>query len=129
MEVKKLALYYGITREVIGVRQCLHDWKEGDEINTDGAKTVIYAVFDNTRHNLAVITALFKILNTNTAMWCISKYFDANDPDDVDDLEFTDFFDWISVMVCTQQTMKKRVWKNYENRLDFMEAMVNNNLH
>ena len=111
------------------VRQCLHDWKEGDEINTDGAKTVIYAVFDNTRHNLAVITALFKILNTNTAMWCISKYFDANDPDDVDDLEFTDFFDWISVMVCTQQTMKKRVWKNYENRLDFMEAMVNNNLH
>lgn len=39
-------------------------------------------------------------------------------------LDFTDFFDVISVMVCTRWTMKKRQWEDYEKRLDYMEDMV-----
>ena len=129
METRKLALYYGVNQEVIGVRECLHDWKEEDVITTDGAKTEIYAVFDSTPKNMMVIATLFKVLNTNTAMGCLRNFNPApTDEDEVYDneelLDFNDFLDIMAVLVCTQWTMKKREWADYEKRLDLMEDMV-----
>jgi len=129
METRKLALYYGVDEEVIGVRECLHDWQEGDIINTNGAKTEIYAVFDSTLSNMMLITAMFATLNTRTAMGCLSG-FDPH-PADEDEycdnemlLDYVNFLDLLSVLVCNQHTMKKREWADYERRLDFMEEVV-----
>lgn len=131
MESKKLALYYGETAEVIGVRECLHDWKEGDVITTDGAKTEIYAVFDSTMRNMLLMATLFVTLNTKTSMWCLRNYEPApadevEQWDNEDLIEFQDMSDLLSVMVCNTTTVKKREWPDFEKRLDFMEEVVSN---
>lgn len=129
MENKKLALYYGVNKEVIGVRECLHDWEEGDVITTDGVKTEIYAIFESTMPNMMTMAKMFCNLNTNTAMWCL-KGFNPNPQDEDEEydnegiLDYTDMLDLLAVMVCTPCTMKKREWADYEKRLDYMEDIV-----
>lgn len=129
MEIRKLALYYGICSEVIGIRECLHDWKEEDVINTDGEKTEIYAVFESTLNNMKVMAKMFRNMNTKTSMSCL-KWFNPN-PQDEDEqmdnewvLESTDMLDLMDVMVCTPWTIKKREWSDYKKRLEYMEEMV-----
>ena len=129
METRKLALYYGVNQEVIGVRECLHDWKEEDVINTNGAKTEIYAVFDSTPKNMMIIATLFTTLNTRTSMGWLKNFNPAPaDEDEVWDnedlLDYTDFLDILSVLICNQYTIKKRQWADYEKRLDLMEECV-----
>ena len=129
MEIKRLALYFGLTDAVIGVRECLHGWQEEDVIVTDGEKTEIYAVFDSTPKNMMVLATMFKTLNTSTSMWCLKGFNPqpADEDEEYDNeelLDFTDFLDLLSVMVCTRWTMKKREWADYEKRLDLMEDMV-----
>ena len=129
METRKLALYYGVYEEVIGVRECLHDWQEEDVINTDGAKTEIYAVFESTPKNMMVIATLFATLNTRTSMGWLKNFNPAPaDEDEVWDneelLDYVNFLDLLSVLVCNPCTMKKREWADYERRLDLMEDMV-----
>ena len=129
METRKLALYFGVNQEVIGVRECLHDWQEEDVINTDGAKTEIYAVFESTPKNMMVIVTLFATLNTRTSMGWL-KNFNTAPPDEDEEwdneelLDYVNFLDILSVLVCTPWTMKKRQWADYERRLDLMEDMV-----
>ena len=129
MENKRLALYFGVDKEVIGVRECLQGWQEGEIITTDGAKTEVYAVFDSTMNNMMIITQMFMKLNTKTSMWCL-KNFNEN-PEDVDEvldnevlLDYIEFLDLLSVLVCNQCTVKKREWSEYEKRLDYMEECV-----
>lgn len=129
METRKLALYFGVNREVIGVRECLHDWQEEDVINTDGAKTEIYAVFESTPKNMMIIAAMFATLNTRTAMGWLKNFNPA--PADEDEywdnkelLEYVNFLDLLSVLVCNQHTVKKRQWNDYERCLDYMEDVV-----
>lgn len=129
MENKRLALYFGLSEEVIGVRECLHDWQEEDVIMTNGVKTEIYAVFESTQENMMVLAKMFMELNTKTAMWCLRNFNTqpADEDEEYDNeelIDFTDFLDIMSVMVCTPWTMKKRQWQDYEKRLDYMEDMV-----
>ena len=129
MGTRKLALYYGVYEEVIGVRECLHDWQEEDVINTDGAKTEIYAVFESTPKNMMVIATLFATLNTRTSMGWLKGFDPAPAGEDeywdnMDLLEYMNFLDLLSVLVCNPCTMKKREWADYEKRLDYMEDMV-----
>ena len=129
MENKRLALYFGVDKEVIGVRECLQGWQEGDVITTDGAKTEVYAVFDSTLANMVVLATMFMILNTRTSMWCIRGFDESplckEDEEDNEDLiDFVDMDDLLSVMVCNKYTVKKRMWPDYEKRLDYMEDMV-----
>ena len=129
MKNKKLALYYGVSKEVIGVRECLHDWEEGDVITTDGAKTEIYAVFDSTHENMMVLASMFIALNNRTSMCCLKNFIElpANEDDlcDNEDLiNYLDLSDLLSVMICTAWTVKKHQWPDYEKRLDFMEECV-----
>ena len=120
METKKLALYFGLSDEVIGVRECLHSWEEGDVIYTDGVRTEIYAVFNSTEENMAKLLSMFKELNTNTAMGYLKNF----DPDEDETWMFGDEEDILPYMVCNQNTVKKRVWSDYEKRLDYMEECV-----
>lgn len=129
MENKRLALYFGVDKEVIGVRECLQGWQEGEIITTDGAKTEVYAVFDSTMNNMMIITQMFMKLNTKTSMWCLKNFNEK--PEDVDDvldneelLDYIEFLDLLSVLVCNQWTVKKREWSEYEKRLDYMEECV-----
>ncbi len=129
METRRLALYFGVSNEVIGVRESLHDWQEGDVIVTDGEKTEIYAIFDSTLKNMLLMAALFTELNTKTSMWCLQGF--EPHPADEDEmwdnkylLKYTDFYDLLSVMVCNQFTVRKRQWPDYEKRLDLMEEVV-----
>lgn len=127
MEVKKLALYYGVNQEVIGVRECLHDWEEGDVITTNGVKTEIYAIFDSTMRNMKILAGMFCTLNVATQMGCLKNYTQTHSNEELDNewmFEYNDFFDLLAVMTCTPWTMKKRQWADYEKRLDFMEEMV-----
>ncbi len=121
MDCKKLILYFGLTTPVIGVRECLHDWQEGDVITTDGAKTEIYAKFDSTTENMNVLAAMFKELNTNTSSGL--KFFV---PEENDVTDYYDIHDLLERMVCNQWTVKKRQWSDYEKRLDYMEECVTN---
>ena len=120
MICKKLILYFGITEAVIGVRECLHDWQEGDVITTDGAKTEVYAVFDCTEENMSTLVGMFNHLNTKTAMGPLYKF----DPEEDELWWFGDDEDIIPRMVCNKYTMKKREWKDYEKMLDYMEECV-----
>lgn len=129
MENKKLALYYGVDKEVIGVRECLQGWREGDVIITDGAKTEVYAVFDSTMKNMMVMAQMFMTLNTKSSMWCMKGFIenpcDEDElMDDEDLIEYLDFVDLLTVLVCNQYTVKKRVWPEYDKRLDYMEECV-----
>ena len=129
METKKLALYYGVEKEVIGVRECLQGWQEGDVITTDGAKTEIYAVFDSSLKNMLIMATMFMVMNTKTSMWCLRGFepcpADEDEMYDNEDMiEYTDMIDLLSVMVCNQQTVKKREWPDYDKRLDYMEETV-----
>ena len=129
MENKKLALYFGLTENVIGVRECLHDWQEEDVIITDGVKTEIYAVFDSTPKNMMVMATMFRMLNTKSSMWCLENFNpQPKDEDEAYDneelLNFLDILDIMEVMRCNQWTMKKRPRKDFELMLDYMEDMV-----
>lgn len=117
METKRMVLYYGVTEEVIGVRECMFDWKEGDEIVTNGVKTEVYAVFDSTEKNMTAMVEMFLELNTKTAMSPLRNF----DPEYDDLYYFIDFLDLMDYMVCNKYTVKKREWSDYEKRLDYME--------
>jgi hypothetical protein len=117
MDYKKLILYFGLTTPVIGVRECLHNWQEGDVIDTDGAKTEIYAVFDRTEKNMSTLISMFKELNTNTAMGGLKNF----DPEEDEVWMYGEDEDIVPYMVCNDNTRKKRQWTDYEKMLDYME--------
>lgn len=122
----KLVLCYGIEKPHISVRRCLHDWKEGDVINTDGIKTEIYAVFQGTKANLAIMYHMFLNLNTRTSMKWLKMLLDGEEiDDDVNKWEWPDLSDVLDYFKCTKETIKKRIWKDYNKCLDYMEFCVN----
>ena len=120
MEIQKFVLYYGLDDEVIGVRPYCHDWQEGEVIkDNEGCRileakdVVIYAVFWNTVENVNILLDMFRELNTATSMKGARYYFE-------DEPEILDY------CRCNKWTMKKRVWGNYEKRLDYMEKATEN---
>ena len=120
MDLKKFVLYYGLESETIGVREHLHDWKEGETLYDDSGRifdakqTVIYAIIWGTEKNVEALVEMFRELNTATSMKGVDYYFFDETPYILDYLK------------CTPYTVKKRQYGDYEKRLDFMEEFVNN---
>lgn len=53
---KKYIIYYNESKNIIGVREHHFDWKEGEDITTDGVKTTIFGIFEGTERNIELLT-------------------------------------------------------------------------
>lgn len=66
METTKYLVYYNEEKQVIGIRPHHFDWKEGQDIQTNGIRTTIFAIFDATENNVELADDMMVSLKKNT---------------------------------------------------------------
>ena len=120
---KNYVVFYNESKEIVGYREHHFDWEEGDTITTNGVKTTIFAIFRGTEKNLRAASDMIKTINQY-----MPKYKQVSILNEGVRLTGDVFDDMINVMMNshleTIQT-RKRVWKNFDAMLDFVEHMVN----
>ena len=120
---KNYVVFYNESKEIVGYREHHFDWEEGDTINTNGVKTTIFAIFRGTEKNLRAASDMIKTINQY-----MPKYKQVSILNEGVRLTGDVFDDMINVMMNshleTIQT-RKRVWKNFDAMLDFVEHVVN----
>lgn len=120
---KNYIVFYNESKEIVGYREHHFDWEEGDTITTNGVKTTIFAIFRGTEKNLRAASDMIKTINQY-----MPKYKQVSILNEGVRLTGDVFDDMINVMMNshleTIQT-KKRVWKNFDAMLDFVEHVVN----
>lgn len=120
---KNYIVFYNESKEIVGYREHLFDWEEGDTITTNGVKTTIFAIFRGTEKNLRAASDMIKTINQY-----MPKYKQVSILNEGVRLTGDVFDDMINVMMNshleTIQT-RKRVWKNFDAMLDFVEHVVN----
>lgn len=120
---KNYVVFYNESKEIVGYREHHFDWEEGDTITTNGVKTTIFAIFRGTEKNLRAASDMIKTINQY-----MPKYKQVSILNEGVRLTGDVFDDIINVMMNshleTIQT-RKRVWKNFDAMLDFVEHVVN----
>lgn len=120
---KNYVVFYNESKEIVGYREHHFDWEEGDTITTNGVKTTIFAIFRGTEKNLRAASDMIKTINRY-----MPKYKQVSILNEGVRLTGDVFDDMINVMMNshleTIQT-RKRVWKNFDAMLDFVEHVVN----
>ncbi len=120
---KNYVVFYNESKEIVGYREHHFDWEEGDTITTNGGKTTIFAIFRGTEKNLRAASDMIKTINQY-----MPKYKQVSILNEGVRLTGDVFDDMINVMMNshleTIQT-RKRVWKNFDAMLDFVEHVVN----
>lgn len=120
---KNYVVFYNESKEIVGYREHHFDWEEGDTITTNGVKTTIFAIFRGTEKNLRAASDMIKTINQY-----MPKYKQVSILNEGIRLTGDVFDDMINVMMNshleTIQT-RKRVWKNFDAMLDFVEHVVN----
>lgn len=120
---KNYIVFYNESKEIVGYREHHFDWEEGDTITTNGVKTTIFAIFRGTEKNLRAASDMIKTINQY-----MPKYKQVSILNEGGRLTGDVFDDMINVMMNshleTIQT-RKRVWKNFDAMLDFVEHVVN----
>lgn len=120
---KNYVVFYNESKEIVGYREHHFDWEEGDTITTNGVKTTIFAIFRGTEKNLRAASDMIKAINQY-----MPKYKQVSILNEGVRLTGDVFDDMINVMMNshleTIQT-RKRVWKNFDAMLDFVEHVVN----
>lgn len=120
---KNYVVFYNESKEIVGYREHYFDWEEGDTITTNGVKTTIFAIFRGTEKNLRAASDMIKTINQY-----MPKYKQVSILNEGVRLTGDVFDDMINVMMNshleTIQT-RKRVWKNFDAMLDFVEHVVN----
>ena len=120
---KNYVVFYNESKEIVGYREHHFDWEEGDTITTNGVKTTIFAIFRGTEKNLRAASDMIKTINQY-----MPKYKQVSILNEGGRLTGDVFDDMINVMMNshleTIQT-RKRVWKNFDAMLDFVEHVVN----
>lgn len=120
---KNYIVFYNESKEIVGYREHHFDWEEGDTITTNGVKTTIFAIFRGTEKNLRAASDMIKTINQY-----MPKYKQVSILNEGVRLTGDVFDDMINVMMNshldTIQT-RKRVWKNFDAMLDFVEHVVN----
>ena len=102
--MKKYLVYYNENEELIGIREHMFDWEEGQEILSNGRKVVIFAIFDGTPENIRIaniMMATLKKYSNNTKTRLVEK----------------------NGQLGFRTTGK--VWKSFDAELDYVEEMVN----
>ena len=119
---KNYVVFYNESKEIVGYREHHFDWEEGDTITTNGVKTTIFAIFRGTEKNLRAASDMIKTINQY-----MPKYKQVSILNEGVRLTGDVFDDMINVMMNshleTIQT-RKRVWKNFDAMLDFVEHVV-----
>lgn len=120
---KNYVVFYNESKEIVGYREHHFDWEEGDTITTNGVKTTIFSIFRGTEKNLRAASDMIKTINQY-----MPKYKQVSILNEGVRLTGDVFDDMINVMMNshleTIQT-RKRVWKNFDAMLDFVEHVVN----
>lgn len=120
---KNYVVFYNESKEIVGYREHHFDWEEGDTITTNVVKTTIFAIFRGTEKNLRAASDMIKTINQY-----MPKYKQVSILNEGVRLTGDVFDDMINVMMNshleTIQT-RKRVWKNFDAMLDFVEHVVN----
>lgn len=120
---KNYVVFYNESKEIVGYHEHHFDWEEGDTITTNGVKTTIFAIFRGTEKNLRAASDMIKTINQY-----MPKYKQVSILNEGVRLTGDVFDDMINVMMNshleTIQT-RKRVWKNFDAMLDFVEHVVN----
>lgn len=120
---KNYIVFYNESKEIVGYREHHFDWEEGDTITANGVKTTIFAIFRGTEKNLRAASDMIKTINQY-----MPKYKQVSILNEGVRLTGDVFDDMINVMMNshldTIQT-RKRVWKNFDAMLDFVEHVVN----
>lgn len=120
---KNYVVFYNESKEIVGYREHHFDWEDGDTITTNGVKTTIFAIFRGTEKNLRAASDMIKTINQY-----MPKYKQVSILNEGVRLTGDVFDDMINVMMNshleTIQT-RKRVWKNFDAMLDFVEHVVN----
>lgn len=120
---KNYVVFYNESKEIVGYREHHFDWEEGDTITTNGVKTTIFAIFRGTEKNLRAASDMIKTINQY-----MPKYKQVSILNEGVRLTGDVFDDMINVMMNshleTIQT-RKRVWKNFDAMLDYVEHVVN----
>ena len=120
---KNYVVFYNESKEIVGYREHHFDWEKGDTITTNGVKTTIFAIFRGTEKNLRAASDMIKTINQY-----MPKYKQVSILNEGVRLTGDVFDDMINVMMNshleTIQT-RKRVWKNFDAMLDFVEHVVN----
>lgn len=120
---KNYVVFYNESKEIVGYREHHFDWEEGDTITTNGVKTTIFAIFRGTEKNLRAASDMIKTINQY-----MPKYKQVSILNEGVRLTGDVFDDMINVMMNshleTIQT-RKRIWKNFDAMLDFVEHVVN----
>lgn len=120
---KNYIVFYNESKEIVGYREHHFDWEEGDTITTNGVKTTIFAIFRGTEKNLRAASDMIKTINQY-----MPKYKQVSILNEGVRLTGDVFDDMINVMMNshleTIQT-RKRVWKNLDAMLDFVEHVIN----
>lgn len=120
---KNYVVFYNESKEIVGYREHHFDWEEGNTITTNGVKTTIFAIFRGTEKNLRAASDMIKTINQY-----MPKYKQVSILNEGVRLTGDVFDDMINVMMNshleTIQT-RKRVWKNFDAMLDFVEHVVN----
>lgn len=120
---KNYVVFYNESKEIVGYREHHFDWEEGDTITTNGVKTTIFAIFRGTEKNLRAASDMIKTINQY-----MPKYKQVSILNEGVRLTGDVFDDMINVMMNSHlETIqaRKRIWKNFDAMLDFVEHVVN----
>ncbi|SDO12368.1 hypothetical protein SAMN04487900_11054 [Prevotella communis] len=120
---KKFLVYYNESKNLIGIREHHFDWEEGDDITTNGIRTTIFAIFTGTKQNIEMANWMMRTLRLHQPK---KKEVIVLD----DGYKYTG--DWFDDMMLQLEhghreliDVNRKVWKNFDAQLDFVEEVVN----
>lgn len=118
---KKFLVYYNESKQLIGLREHHFDWEEGDEITTNGVRTVIFGIFEGTDRNMKLVKSMFDTLR---------RYLPKKKWVQVLDGDFKATGDWFEDMMFAMVhshyeliDVRKKVWKDFDAQLDFVDSV------
>lgn len=121
--MEKMLVYYNEERGIIGLRDHHFDWEEGDEIMTDGIRTVVFGIFAKTDKNIMLAQKMMSILR---------RYQPRKKMVMVLDEDFERSGDFLSDMLSAFEhshyelrDVRTQVWKSFDAQLDFVEDVLN----
>lgn len=120
---KKFLVYYNEDKGLIGMRQHLFDWEEGDTITTDGVQVVVFGIFRGTTKNLNLVDDMFKVLRRfqprQKTVRVLDEGYEHSETGDA----FADSMNDLIHSHLEKVNVAKKVWKDFDAQLDFVDSV------
>lgn len=121
-ETKKYVVYYNEDKEIIGYREHHFDWEEGDNIKTDGVTTTIFGIFDGTKKNMELAHYMIATLKKHEPHYKSVLYYEG--VSNFQQLCESIFAGNMPQLKSETRQTTKKVWKNFDAKLDFVDAVM-----